>query len=186
MGHFSKQITVLNYRRVFICSRSTMLPCKREKKGRKEKHDASFVRMLWFSLKMKPFGGKSQMAATLSVFSAPPGSSKTVYEHKQLSGREKSSLGSLTSPSDSKFTNKEISSIQCEKRTQRFQTPELGRITINYCQCSFTQVYTLLSYKVNLCFGKMQAKITMTLLFTWIKDKISVIKCTYFFFFKLQ
>lgn len=133
MGHFSKQITVLNYHRVFICSRSTMLPCKREKKGRKEKHDASFVRMLWFSLKTKPEVEKVRWQRC-SVFSATLGSSKTVYEHKQLSGKEKSSLWSLISLSDSKFTYKEISSIQCEKRP-----PEPGRIKINYCQCGFTQ-----------------------------------------------
>lgn len=88
------------------------------------------------------------MAAMLSVFSATLGSSKTVYEHKQLSGKEKSSHWSLISPSDSKFTNKEISSIQCEKRTQRFQTPERERITIHYCQCRFTQEGALLKFKM--------------------------------------
>lgn len=60
------------------------------------------------------------MAALLSVFSATLGSSKTVYEHKQLSGKEKSRLWSLISPAASKFTNKEISSIECKKRTERF------------------------------------------------------------------
>lgn len=83
------------------------------------------------------------MAAMLSVFSATLGSSKTVYEHKQLSGKEKSSLWSLISLSDSKFTNKEISSIQCEERT-----PEPGRITINFCQCRFTQEGALLKFKM--------------------------------------
>lgn len=122
-----------------------MLPCQRKKKERKEKHDASFVRIF---IKNEAGGEKSQMAAKLSVFSATLGSSKTVYEHKQLSGKERSSLWSLISPSDSNFTNKEISSIRCEKRTERFQTPELGRITINSCQSRFTQEGTLLKFKM--------------------------------------
>lgn len=53
---------------------------------------------------MKPFGEKSQMAALLSVFSAAPASSETVYEHRQLSGKEALGLWSLRSPSDSQVT----------------------------------------------------------------------------------
>lgn len=55
---------------------------------------------------------KSRMAARLSVFSATLGSSKTVYEHKQLPGKEKSRLVTKVTV---RLTNKEISSIQLEK-----------------------------------------------------------------------
>lgn len=54
------------------------------------------------------------MAPMLSVFSATLGSSKTVYEHKQLSGKEKSSRWSLISLSDSPTKKSALFSVRKE------------------------------------------------------------------------